>query len=192
MSRSLLDLQRAPPATLAKWMVEDGVFQDLQGQPCSNCFARQRSGGFSSSHKLGRLTGQNLLALDKEATVENVSTDTACYRCLKCRTRFSVVHGHPLLETLGHGGLSPSLAVFAWWCYLEDVSLTATARLLNLSEPAVRRLFDLAALVCAEDAVQKQSAISSGGRRFADHRGRSRRDLLRLLDSEWRDSCRER
>ena len=96
--------------------------------------------------------------------MENVSQSTVSYRCLTCRHRYSVFHGHPLLEGQGHGGLSPSLAVFAWWNWVEDVSLTATARQLNLGEAAVRRLFDLAAVVCAEAAVGLQSTMVFGSR----------------------------
>lgn len=93
-----------------------------------------------------------------------IKQDTCCYRCVTCRGRFGVEHGHPLLSRQGHGAVSPSLAVFVWWSWLEDKPATTTARELHLSENTVRELYDMAATVCADNAIRMQKDMVFGWR----------------------------
>lgn len=149
-------------------MVADGVFQNLKGRPCTDSACRPQtasSDGEARPAILGKMVGKSQLSLETEACSLNISRDTVAYRCELCRRRYSVVDKHPLFEiACGHGAASPSLVIFCWWSLLESKTISVTARELNLSSETVSRIYNLARMVIAEDAVALQSEITFGGR----------------------------
>jgi hypothetical protein len=158
LARSGLMLARAPPVTLAHWMVSDGLFFDLQGKACEDPRCQE------DDSVLGRMVGVRVVDFMAEQLVTDITRDTVCYRCRRCRKRYTVTHKHPLFPALGHGGHSCSYQVLAWWAWCEDKTVTMVARELNVNETVVAGWFAVAAVVTAEDALVRQDAIVFGRR----------------------------
>ena len=85
----------------------------------------------------------------QQAAVMNITRDSVCYRCMECRIRYPVTHGHPLLRSLGHGSHSLSNMIFAMWGCVEGKSITVVARELDVNENLIARWF---AMVVQSDA----------------------------------------
>jgi hypothetical protein len=146
VARSDLVLKRAPPYPLTKMMIEDGLFMDLQGQPCT------KPGCNKEDSVLGQLVGAKTVDFSSAEHVMDISRDTVCYRCRNCRARHTVVDGNPLFRGLGHGGYGPSFMIFAWWGFVEDKPATLVSRELNINLEVVSRWYDAARLIIAEDS----------------------------------------
>ena len=168
--RSDLALKRAPPLVLARWMVEDGLFINLNGKDClrgKDCMgeAKMLKGKLVQGKPVLKLVGSQEGPLVDDQSILNITKQSVSYRCGQCRARFSVITGHPLFNTLGrqgHGSISPSLVIFVWWGFIEDKSLTCICRELNLNEAVVTCIIDVARLVLAEDAVLRQQEVVFG------------------------------
>ena len=74
-------------------MIEDGVWEDLQGVDCPFCAARKRTlWGYGKKPKMGHLAA----TVEGGARGSDVHLGTICYRCQACRGRLSVVHNNNL------------------------------------------------------------------------------------------------
>jgi hypothetical protein len=114
---------------------------------------------------LGKLVGQSEVDLEGEDHNMNIGIRTVAYRCQSCRQRHSVVYNNPAFASLsGHGSVSPSLVILAWWSFLEDKSITVTARELNLKAETVSDLYTAAMVIVADDAVHREQSVVFGGR----------------------------
>ena len=153
VSRSLLDISRAPPLVLAKWLIEDGLLSSLEGVPCPYACGGSSKGYGPSRPVLAKLTGDRSYHFDANASVLDISRASASCRCQNCRNRVRVTKGSRLFGLLstGCGALSVSKVVHCWWSYLEDKSVTTTCREINVDEKTVSACYDVARLVCDYD-----------------------------------------
>ena len=153
-----MTVARAPPLTLARWVVADGVREDLQGRLCVSPKCNEET-----SH-LGRMVGVRTVDVMQEQVVLDITKKTVCYRCRCCRRPYAVTWGQAPFKDLGHGSYSLTYQVLAFLGWCEDKSLTQVARDLNVHETDVREWYDKAeAIVCA-DMPERQIRMKFGCR----------------------------
>jgi hypothetical protein len=91
---------------------------------------------------------------------DHVTRKQACYRCERCRHRFSVTYANALFgirEKL-------DLAVMCFWNFAHGAPLALTCRQLGAKEDIVRRFYKTARAVCAWDSQRRQKAFVYGHR----------------------------
>ena len=140
-----------------------GLLNDLAGASCKSpkCAEyAEKFGSFSSSGTLGPLRAR--------VDVYEVTKSTSCYRCSTCRRAHTVHDGHPMYS------LRDRLdeAVYAWWMFVHNGSLTLTTLHLGRKEDVVRRYFHHAAMICAHDARNRQAHTVFGHRGPIHHNHR--------------------
>ena len=156
LSRSLLDLACMRPTELADVLVKDGILPGLTGCPCPNVKCEQQTRGYGRQRVLGKLSGPKEYNTEKD----KLSLENVHYRCQACRCRVPVFRGLPLLED----ATWPGLAVLAYWCCVENVTVTQCCRMLRVGDDLVRRWYRQARAIMADDALHRQARIKFGGR----------------------------
>ena len=151
-------LIRAKPSELHAILIEDQLLRDLNGAPCprENCEKPDDNDWRSSQKVLGPVRYRDKSGPD-------INTHTVFHRCVTCSKPQSVALYNPLFQGLvGKSSLGISYVVQAFWNYLEEVSVTKTAKQLQCSEGSVGYFFDRAKDVMAHDALWLQERIQWG------------------------------
>lgn len=129
------------------------LLDDAQGSACQNPKCAEdgkKWEAFSDKGILGPLRARS--------DVHEVVLKTAWHKCERCRRSHSVHTTTPtysLRDRLDE-------AVYAWWMFVHQGSLTLTALHLGRKEDVVRRYFHHAATVCAFDAEHRQARLVFG------------------------------
>ena len=103
------------------------------------------------------MVGVRQVYLNEEQVVLDISRDTVLYRCIVCRSRYSVTTGHPLFLQVGHG-VSATRKCLAWWSFSEGKSATVTARELEVDYKLMLEWYQAAETITMHDALEKADA----------------------------------
>jgi hypothetical protein len=135
-----------------------GLLFDLTGRPCifPECVNRQGVYSKGCPSVLGRPSVRKAV-VDK---VKLFRKWDAWYKCRHCRQKYSICVGHPLFSV----GDSIDQAVRAFWCFVNDVPMSAACFMMKRREDLMRQYYRVARLVCESDAVRRQQEIKWGGR----------------------------
>ena len=161
-ARTFKELLRMNAYDFVKAQISDELFADLQGAPCT------QPGCYSGSVVEDRPRTLGRLSRPKRRRGMDVTRNSVCYRCQRCRSPFAVTYGSVLFSRLGGGAASFTDNVLAFFNSVHDISVTATCKQLGLSEPVVRRFYDTARAIMEAGALRLQALLVFG--RLADNK----------------------
>ena len=147
------DISRMSALDMVNFGLATGILVDQAGTACSNpnCEQLAQPGAQKNPGILG-----SLLASD---TAHTVLRSTACYRCLRCTSRYLVNKGSPVLSLRDH----MEDAVYIWWMFVNNATMVLTCLHMNRTDDYVRKHWRQAAQICAYDAVRRQRSIRFAG-----------------------------
>ena len=156
VTRSLREEERMGPLEFQALHVESGLFDDLHKAPCPITDCRQR--GVLQREPF--LSKYSVVQSVRKLGAVDCTTKNGCYRCQRCRRRFSATFRNPLFvwDTNLHVGVSARR-----YC-VEGVPQTTAVLLLKADARIVQQAYDSARDVMHFDALRRQKKLVFGGR----------------------------
>ena len=165
---SFKELCRLSPLAFTHALIDAGLLEQLNGQPCPRA-----AGGQCSDNRpfkvadggpvLGKLVEA---ARDDDDDAGEIGADvtrrSVHYRCKLCRTIVAVDWASPLYDAGGGGRASITDVTLCFWLCTNDVSLTHAVLQAGLGEDACRTYYATARAVMAWKAIQLQSQLKLG------------------------------
>ena len=160
-SLPFVTLCRMTPFALCESLIESDFLENLAGKSCWHPKCGEKPAFVkNAAKKLSKLKGHTSKRY-QEGT--DICVELVCYRCDWCGTRVGATHGHPMFESIGHGGYGPSYQIMAWHKAVYGHSLTDIVLDLGVSEGTAREWMHQAMSIMAEDALLRQTKIVFGG-----------------------------
>ena len=143
---------------LAQILEQDRLIVNAKGVPCPR--EKCERAGQEQWRSDEKVLGRRCVAKGK---AEYISLRSVFHRCRSCGIKQSICICNPLFEgIISQGSLGMTPAVCSFWNCVEGVSITQTARQLNISAQSVALLYERCYEVMAMDAVYLQSQIEWG------------------------------
>ena len=134
--RSFLEMARATPGTLTRWLRDDGPLNELERGPCP----KKRCMPHPSKSKAGIAPGRRQLGkfICKVLEGPDISVKSASHRCQCCRTAVGVGYRNPLYwDFARQSSKGITYASLAFWNCSLGVPMTVTARQLRVNMETV-------------------------------------------------------